>query len=256
MLEKKESMICIHSHLLYDVDDGSESFLMSRMLLQCYREVGIYRICVTPHSYSMSVKNSPEKAQAAFQKLSEYIREWYPDMSIYPGCEVYCEGSMMDEVLEKLDSGIYPTLNFTCCFVLMELSPWTCREDATECVKALVDAGYIPVIAHLERYKELRDNLELVDLLMKMGALVQVNAYSLIEEETDPVCAWAKTLVLKNKVTFLGTDCHKTYYRPPNTEGLRWIWKMVEQGKLDKAYADAITIRNAEIMLLGRSAME
>lgn len=254
MSEKRESMICIHSHLLYDVDDGSESFLMSRMLLQLYRKQGIHSIFAMPHSI-MDVKYSPEKVQAAFQKLSAYVEENYPDMSIYPGCEVYCESSTMDETLENIASGLFPTLNHT-KYVLMELSPWTYLEDATACVKALVDAGYVPVVAHLERYKELRDNLDLVDRLMEMGALVQVNVYSLIDEETDPVCIWAKTLVLKNKVTFLGTDCHKTYYRPPNAEGLGWIWKMVEQGKLDKAYADAITIRNAKTMLLGRTAME
>lgn len=250
MSEKKESMICVHSHVLYGVDDGSESFLMSRMLLQLYRELGVYRIFATPHTFGM--KCAPDKAENSLRKLVEYVEKNYPDMSILPGSEVYCESTMMDEVLKNLDSGCYPTLNHT-CYVLMELSPWSYREDALFCVKAMADAGYIPVVAHMERYKALRNDLAFVDQLMDLGALIQVNAYSLFDVEKDPICVSARQLVLNRKVTFLGTDCHKPHYRPPTSSamGLAWLREMVEQGMLDEAYADAITIRNAEKLLIG-----
>jgi len=249
MSEKKESMICVHSHVLYGVDDGSESFFMSRMLLQLYREQGIYRIFATPHS--LDLKGTSDQAESSLRKLVEYVEENYPDMSIFPGSEVYCESSMMDEVLKNLDSGCYPTLNHNRC-VLMEGSPWTYPEDMVACVKALADAGYIPVVAHMERYKALRNNLALVDQLIDLGALIQVNVYSLFDVETEPICAWARQLVLSRKVTFLGTDSHRPHYRPPSSAmGLAWLREMVEQGMLDEEYADAIAIRNAEKLLIG-----
>ena len=89
------------------------------------------------------------------------------------------------------------------------------------------------------------DNMDLVDQFRDMGALIQINAYSLFDERDDSIKNWARRLVQERKVDFLGTDAHRTYHRPPSAAmGLNWLYENVEQG-----YADAIARKNAEQFL-------
>lgn len=110
----------------------------------------------------------------------------FSEMELYLGCEVYCETGRMRSVLAGLESGKYPTMNGT-RFVLMEFSQWVMPENTTPCVEALVNAGYTPILAHMERYQYLRDNTALVDGFRELGANIQINAYSLFEEMDDSI---------------------------------------------------------------------
>ena len=162
-------------------------------------------------------------------------------MRLYLGCEVYCEADIMEQVLELLDSKFYPTMDGT-KYVLIEFSQWVYPENTTPCISALVDAGYIPIIAHMERYQHLRDNMELIDRLRELGACIQLNTYSLSDETDEPIKNWARRLTLERKVDFLGTDAHKTYYRSPSAQaGLGWLYE-----NMDREYADAIAWENAQ----------
>ena len=114
------------------------------------------------------------------------------------------------------------------------------------CVQALTSAGYIPIIAHLERYNYLQNDMTLVDRFRDLGASVQINAYSLLEEMDEGIKGWARRLVREKKADFLGTDAHRTYHRSPKAQsGLAWLYENAEQD-----YADAISWGNAQIKLL------
>ena len=239
----KNKMIDIHMHLIPGVDDGAEDMMMSQMMLLRAQDQGIRAVFATPHSEAFAY--SKEGARIIFQRLVRTAAGTFPDMKIYLGCEVYCEAQIMDEVVKALDSGRYPTMNGT-RYVLMEFSQWVYPENTVPCVEALVKAGYKPIIAHMERYRYLRDNMELVDQFRGLGALVQLNAYSLFEEMDDSIKNWARRLVQERKVAFLGTDAHRTYHRPPSAAyGLNWLY-----GNVERDYADAIAWKNAERLLL------
>lgn len=240
-MERK--MIDIHMHLIPGVDDGAENMEMALVMMIRAKQQGISRIIATPHSEVF--RYSKEGGKIIFRRLEDAAAKVCPDMKLYLGCEVYCEENIMDQVLEALDSGRYPTMNGT-KYVLMEFSQWVYPENTVSCVEALVKAGYKPIIAHMERYKYLRDNMELVDCFRDMGALIQLNAYSLFDEMDDSIKNWARQLVQERKIDFLGTDAHRTYHRPPSAEyGLTWLCENVEP-----EYADAIAWKNAGRLLL------
>jgi len=91
-----------------------------------------------------------------------------------------------------------------------------------------------------------------MDQLLKLGAKIQVNVYYLRNEAEETIRDWARCLVLEKKAHFLGTDCHKTNYRPPSARGgLVWIYDNV-----DRAYADAFAFKNAARMLIGEGTEE
>ena len=239
-----QKMVDIHMHLIPGVDDGAEDIMMSQLLLLRAREQGIYRIFCTSHSEAFDY--SAEIVRDTFRKLAACTEGAYPDIKLYLGCEVYCEARIMDCVLSNLNSGHYPTMNGSKS-VLMEFSMWTDPTDSVACVEAMVNGGYKPIIAHMERYMYLCDNMDLVDRFRELGALIQVNVYSLFDEDKDSVKNWARRLVQERKVDFLGTDAHRTYYRPPSAEwGLRWLNENVARD-----YADAIAWGNAQLLICG-----
>lgn len=239
----KRTMIDIHMHLIPGVDDGAETMEMALLMMLQAQEHGIRKIIATPHSEVF--RYSKEGGKIIFKRLADAAAKVFPDMPLFIGCEVYCEAAVMDQVLEALDSGRYPTMNGT-GYVLMEFSQWVAPEDTLPCVVALVTGGYQPIIAHMERYRYLRDNMELVDRFRELGAQIQINVYSLFDEDDDSIKNWARQLVQERKVDFLGTDAHRTYHRPPSAAyGLNWLYENVEQ-----EYADGICRRNAELLLL------
>lgn len=238
----KREMIDIHMHLIPGVDDGAEDSLMALMMIMHAGDQGIRAIFATPHSSAFD--QMPEATNHRYRQLCIQAAPIFPDLRLYPGCEVYCEANNMEQIVDALNSGQYPTMNRT-NYVLAEFSQWVMPERTEPCLEALVKAGYIPIIAHLERYQYLRDNLELVDRFRALGALVQVNVYSLFDETDDSIRNWARQLVLKQKVDFLGTDAHRTYHRPPSAErGLSWLYENVSP-----AYADAVSWGNAQNLL-------
>ena len=239
----ERNMIDIHMHLVPGVDDGALDLEMARVMMIRAKEQDISRIIATPHSEAFHF--SKQDIRVIFQRLKATAAKVCPDMKLYLGCEVYCETGIMDQVREALDSGRYPTMNGT-SYVLMEFSQWVYPENTVPCVEALVKAGYRPIIAHMERYKFLRDNMELVNRFRDLGARIQLNAYSLFDEMDDSIRNWARRLVQERKVDFLGTDAHRTYHRPPSAEmGLNWLYENVEQ-----EYADTIAWGNAQMLLL------
>ena len=240
-LERK--MIDIHMHLIPGVDDGAEDMEMALVMMIRAGRQGIPQIIATPHSDAFQF--SGESVESIFGELVDNAAKVCPDRKLYLGCEVYCETRIMEEVVGALDSGAYPTMNGT-KYVLMEFSQWVYPENTVPCIKALVQAGYKPIIAHMERYQNLRGNEALVNQFREMGALIQLNVYSLYDEEDDSVRNWARRLVQERKVDFLGTDAHRTYHRPPSAEhGLNWLYE-----NLEKDYVDAIAWANAQDMFL------
>lgn len=236
-------MIDIHMHLIPGVDDGAEDIMMSMMMLLRAKEQGITVIFATPHSSAFDA--DPGFVRSQFQQLQTQAGRMFPEMKLHLGCEVCCDSDDMTGVLTALESGRYPTMNRS-RYVLIEFSMWVSPEATLPRVEALAQAGYIPIIAHMERYKYLRGNMELVNRFREAGALIQINAYSLQEEPEKSIKDRARQLVLERKADFLGTDAHKTYHRPPSvTSGLNWLYENV-----DKNYADALAFGNAQVLLI------
>ena len=239
------NMIDIHIHLIPAVDDGAEDQNMSLLMLLRAKEQGITHIFATPHSSAFD--EHPQQTLESFQQLCGKVAQLLPEIHLYLGCEVYCEADRMPEVLENLRSGKYPTMNGT-KYVLMEFSRWVQPEAAVPCVKNLVEAGYIPIIAHMEHYRHLQNNMQLVQQFRELGAKIQLNVGSLFDEMDESTKVWARRLALERKVDFLGTDAHRTYYRPPSAErGLKWLYENTE-----RSYADTIAFGNAGRLLCRR----
>ena len=220
-------------HVVPGVDDGSWDLQMSGWMLNMAHLQGVERVLATPHSSAFD-GGDHERTRERFEELKEVS-----PIPVYLGCEVLCEQERMATITERLKQGIYPTMNGT-QYVLTEFFPWVKEEEALICTRWLLNQGWIPIIAHVERYRELFDG-DAVGKLKAMGCYLQINVYSVFDEVSEEIKGNAHRLMNYGWVDFLGSDAHRLNHRPPNVErgldymGSHWDKEYVRQISTDNA---------------------
>ncbi|MBQ7774659.1 MAG: hypothetical protein IJ379_06890 [Lachnospiraceae bacterium] len=233
-------MIDIHMHVIPRIDDGSCSIEMSEEMLKMAVSQGVDTIITTSHSEAFA-KNEKE-VKDNYQKIKDLISSKKIPVKVYLGSEVYCEAGNMDAVIEHLTAGRIPSMNGT-KYVLTEFYE-VMRENAFYCVERLLAEGWIPILAHVERYLSL--DIPSIKMLKEKGCLVQLNVYSVCEESQEIIRERARKMLEENLADFMGSDAHRTTHRPPAVEkGIAYLYENYE-----KEYVDRILFQNAEEMLV------
>lgn len=203
----------IHTHILPGVDDGSKALEQSVLMLQKAYEEGIRRIYLTPHYIPGRRNASKEHRQTAFEELRKQAEKELPDMELYLGNEVYYR----ENALSDVKAGEAFTLADT-DYVLLEFDIHSDYKILQKAVKQFTEAGYKPILAHIERYDALFKQADRVEELIDSGAAIQVNADSLRGGLLHPVSKFCKYLLKNDWIHFLGSDSHNLNNRPPLME--------------------------------------
>jgi len=204
-------MIDIHAHILPSIDDGPETIEESIELCKIAANDGIKKIVATPHSKDGVYEAKSDKILETVDVLNLKLKENQIDIEILPGSETHIH----EGLVESVESGMVLTINNSGKFILFEL-PFVFMPPGTEkFVFNLKADGIVPIIAHAERISAFQKNPELVGQLVKVGALVQVNALALTGR-AGPIEKECVELLLKNKwVHFIASDVHSLAGRPP-----------------------------------------
>lgn len=202
----------IHMHIIPGVDDGSPSLEESVKMLRMSVKQGVGRVIATPHSWGIDDCGF-EHMLSQFEKLIVAIQQRQIPVQLHLGCEMLVYASTVDKCVRKLDDGRYPTMCGT-RYVLTEFDPgWYSQEDADYCIRKILSAGYRPIIAHVERYP--LPSIECVRKMKDAGALMQINAYSIVNEKKERTRNNANALLSEQLVDFIGSDAHRLDHRPP-----------------------------------------
>ena len=245
------AIIDIHTHINYDIDDGSLDREMSLKLIEMDYTQGVHGIFCTNHSYGMVY--GYKHYHRRFEKLSRLVADRYPGLSLYKGCEIICNREKMHQNIRNIQNDIFPVMNGT-NYILLEFNPHRTRgvEEMQFCLEYALDKGYIPIIAHVERYEAIYDDpLANLMKLKELGCLIQINLYS-VEQDQGSLGQSRKELAnlfLKNRlVDFVGTDSHRLDYKSPEAA----VGAAALREKYGDEYADKILYRNAEELLINR----
>ena len=229
----------IHSHVVYGADDGSKNLNMSIELLRTAYQQGVRNIVCTPHS-----DGDIEQYFNNIKILKGQLKKENININLHYGCEVYCDDCNINHVIYELNSGLLPTINQT-QYILVEFYPYAEAKEIINCVKALQANSYKIIIAHIERYYNLFKDNKSLELLIQLGCLFQINAYSVFDESNIQIKKFSRRLLKEKYVTFLGSDAHRTNHRPYMIKnGIEYIYTIC-----DKEYADDICYNNAENLL-------
>jgi protein-tyrosine phosphatase len=196
-------MIDLHTHILPGVDDGAKTIEQSLSMVKQAEQAGITTICATPHVLQQATPQFEEKIKRSFDSLKTKIAQ--------SGCKVYLTLGSEIYVREDLDSlkrFDFFTLNNTGRYLLMEL-PWgQFPPHLDRIVFELQLEGRIPIIAHPERSITAKKQLANAENLVQKGALMQINAGSLLGLFGRKIRRAAEELLRKNLAHFLASDAH------------------------------------------------
>lgn len=216
-----EGLYDMHCHLIPGVDDGSKDMEESIAALRLMAGEGVEHIFCTSH-YSAECKDGyAQEVKEAFEKLKEQTEaEGMGDkLSLHLGNELMYTESLV----EQLKQGNAWTMAGS-HYVLVEFFPSVRYEELYGGLRRLASAGYLPILAHMERYACLTKLEDRLEELEDLAVYLQVNGASLFGGLFDKGHSYVRKLCKAGKIHFLGTDSHGTHYRKPDIKrAAEWV---------------------------------
>jgi tyrosine-protein phosphatase YwqE len=198
--------IDIHSHLLPGIDDGVKTIYQSGYILEQFESFGIKKVITTPHVMQDIWPNSSQTIISNLKKLKDSLTPLgIRNIELQAGAE-YMIDDLFYERIKNND--ILPLHNN---YILVEMSTFAPPINLNEIVFEIKLAGYIPILAHPERYSFYQNDLKKYDILKKAGFLFQLNLLSMSGYYGDHIKFFAKKLINLGYIDFTGTDIHNYY---------------------------------------------
>lgn len=196
-------MIDIHTHIIPFVDDGSSSLQESLEMVKKAVSIGVKTMIATPHHIYKRYEKSVEEITKNFNLLKEEVEKLNLPINLLLGQEIYYTSK--ENIIEKLNSHELLTINDS-KYVLLEFSFTHKPKNYDDVIYNFKVNGYQVIIAHIERYRWIKEKD--VVYFKNEGALIQVNAASLLGKEGFKIKRLAKKLIKHNLVDFIASDTH------------------------------------------------
>lgn len=208
-------MVDLHAHILMGVDDGSQSLEESLQMARMAWESGVRAMAMTPHCNIPGVFDNYEsdRLRQRFQQLKEAVAAAGIQLRLYPGMEVFCRENLAELLRNKqlipINDGRYLLVEFA----FEEEADWM-----TFLLDEVLEAGYIPLVAHPERYDVIQANPNLAYRWICMGCALQVNKGSVLGRFGRREQRAAMLLLEHELVACVASDAHHADYRTPHME--------------------------------------
>ncbi len=223
-------MTDIHCHLLPGVDDGARDMEECMELLSIAADDGIRHIVFTPHVRRPWLKRTPEETEAVYERVCEAAAQRFPFLTLYLGTEfAFSESILQDEkqLLRGLNgSGV----------LLTEFKPHDPFSRICDGIQQVQMAGYDVLLAHIERYDCMLEDIERAYRVAELGAMIQVNADDIVSPMGFRMGRWLKKLMAAHLIHAAGSDAHDAKYRRPMLSKAR----AVVAKRCGEEYAEAV----------------
>lgn len=198
----------IHTHIIPGIDDGAQTVEKSLQMLECCMASDVTAVALTPHCNVTGVFENylgPDLDEAV-RSLRQAARAL--PVELYTGAEV----RVNDRLIPMLQQGKLPTLGGS-RYLLTEF-PMDCPETGfTEPLGQILEAGYIPLIAHPERYSAVFRAPAIVGPWLDMGCHIQITGGSLSGSFGSRAQSAAEYLLHNDMVCCIASDAHGTSRR-------------------------------------------
>jgi protein-tyrosine phosphatase len=200
------SIIDFHNHLIPRVDDGAQSIGDARDGVAAFVADGVTAFVATPH-FDGGLTLQPEHMQERLAEIDEgwdvlrqLCQQEFPQVRVLRGVELLLDVPEPDlsDPRVRIDGGRF----FLMEFPFMMIPPQSARV-----VGGLSGRGYTPIIAHPERYQGIT-SIDIAGTWREAGALLQVNAGSLLGRYGSQARKFAFDLLQRGWVDFISSDYH------------------------------------------------
>lgn len=200
-------MIDLHCHLIPGVDDGAAGIEETRAALKLMHAHGVRALVATPHLDASATLRADrfsaelDRIDSGWRALHELVTAELPDFRVERGAEVMLDvrGPNLSDPRVRL-AGTE--------FVLLEFPYMAVPRNSAAAIGELRADGWVPVIAHPERYAGADDPLETAKAWRKAGGLLQLNGGSLLGRYGPRARDVAWRLLRQGLADYLSSDYH------------------------------------------------
>lgn len=203
-----EVLVDVHCHILPGVDDGAKSMEEALELLKTQAQQGVRKIILTPHYREGYFETSREEIREVYQRVCRMVDRKRIPVECYLGCEFHRNADIL-QFLERDSAYCMAETRY----VLLEFSESDAFRTIRNYTSGLLNNGYRPILAHVERYQELDESS--ISELTDLGACIQVNAESVLGKNGWRNKRFSHKLIKEDLVHFIGSDTHNLKKRPP-----------------------------------------
>jgi protein-tyrosine phosphatase len=193
----------VHSHLLPAIDDGSPDVATSVSLIKGMIELGFEQFTATPHVMQDIWKNTNETISLAYNTLQTALDSAKINNKVVAAAEY-----MVDENLEYLLQQKIALKTIRDNWVLIEISFLHPPLQLKQILFELQLQGYLPILAHPERYLYYATRISELIELKQLGCKLQANLLSFSGYYGNEVLRFVQQLTEKKMINLLGTDLH------------------------------------------------
>lgn len=197
-----------HCHILPSVDDGAQNLDEALYLAKQLVKWGFQRAICTSH-IAYRYRNTPESIKNAWNILKQALQEEGIVLELIPSAEYRLIPETWWQVVENEWFLPWDEKHLLLELPIREKGQLGDIKPLQE-IERINKLGFVPVIAHPERYLYL--SLDEVLDFCRQGALLQVNYPSLCGKYGEQTTERAKELVSKGYASFYGTDLHSEEY--------------------------------------------
>jgi tyrosine-protein phosphatase YwqE len=194
--------IDIHSHLLPGIDDGAKTIQDSINLIKALQGFGATQLITTPHVMHHFWENTSKIIEDTAKNTQIKLQENNISIPLKAAAEY-----MMDDNFVKLFQS-EPLLTLKDNYVLVEMSYINPPIQLYSILFDLQVAGYIPVLAHPERYVFYHNNFEEYNKLINAGCLLQLNLLAIVGYYGEGIAKIAEKLLQNDMYSFVASDVH------------------------------------------------
>ena len=192
----------IHSHLLPSIDDGSKNLNDTVDLLTQLKQLGFAQFITTPHVTTGVWDNTKDGILSKLKETQDYLISENQNFFIRAAAEYILDAQFTELVLNKKILTLKENL------VLVEMSYLNPPLQLFDLIFEMQIAGYVPLLAHPERYGFYHNNFSEFSRLKNAGCKFQLNLLSTMGYYGPAVAECAEKLLKNGMIDFVGSDVH------------------------------------------------
>lgn len=194
----------MHSHIIPGIDDGPRTIEDAIEIIREAQKVGFTEIVSTSHYFKGKFEVPENERIILIENLKEQLKKENINVKIHLASEIFAMPDLLELIENKQASTIEDTK-----YILIELPRNTEALYFDEILFKVMAKGYIPIIAHPERYTYVqKDPNRLIEYIQR-GILFQANYSSIIGYYGKQAQKTVIKLLKNNMIHFLGTDVHR-----------------------------------------------
>ena len=195
--------IDIHHHMIYGIDDGAKSFEGTEKMIRDAVENEVDTIITTPHITPGHAPFPFEDYEAHLEETRRFLAQQNIPLKLYTGAEILYTSATP----RLLQAGMVPTLAGS-QFALVEFTPDDDYDYILDAAMHIASAGFVPIIAHVERYEQVRKVAQIEELRRECNAMIQMNASTVVRKHSFFKERWVRRILSEGLIDFVASDSH------------------------------------------------